>query len=389
MISNGFNLHIRLTTSCNADCSYCSCDSDVASDRMPINALKKSLHFALTHFLSKSPKKNYCGAEVIGGEVMILPSNYLKQAVDLIRQIVGNKVKYVDVGCQSNLIGSKKKIKALKEIVDEYSIGTSIDSFTDKRTIKGNAEQYRQLAKKGADYLAKISGNKIGTVVVCDKDNIFNIVDEYKLAQQDQRSITIRPVFTGKHSIDYLDPNLLGKYWEKLINVWFIKGDTIIEPLMRMTKSMLGMRIDEVGCPYWRSCSTNSLNIEPNGDIYTCQEMADVGAGKIGNAIRGEWDNNMYLQLSKRQTNINQECQKCQWYKYCQGGCMAESFAETSSFYSKPKNCTAWKIIFKALDDNIFKYGKKTSINWIKKIETLADTRIDYSKRKTVSVATL
>jgi sulfatase maturation enzyme AslB (radical SAM superfamily) len=46
----------------------------------------------------------------------------------------------------------------------------------------------------------------------------------------------------------------------------------------------------EVGCPYWRSCSANSLNIEPNGDIYTCQEMADVGVGKLGNAISGEWD---------------------------------------------------------------------------------------------------
>jgi radical SAM protein with 4Fe4S-binding SPASM domain len=37
--------------------------------------------------------------------------------------------------------------------------------------------------------------------------------------------------------------------------------------------------------PYSES---NSLNIEPNGDIYTCQEMADVGAGKLGNAISGE-----------------------------------------------------------------------------------------------------
>jgi hypothetical protein len=34
----------------------------------------------------------------------------------------------------------------------------------------------------------------------------------------------------------------------------------------------------------------------------------------------------MYLTLSKRQTNIDQECQQCQWYEYCQGGCMMESW---------------------------------------------------------------
>jgi radical SAM protein with 4Fe4S-binding SPASM domain len=388
-LNTSFNLHIRLTTACNADCRYCSCESDVSSDRMSINHLKKSLDFALTHFLARSPKKTYCGAEVIGGEVMILPTHYLRQAVDTIRRIVGAKVKHVNVGCQSNLIGSKTKIKALKEMIDDYSIGTSMDSFTSKRTIKGDADKYRQLATQGAHYLQEISGDTIGTVIVCDSDNINRVVDEYKMAQKDQRRITIRPIFAGrhaKHSIDYLDPNRLGKHWKALIDIWFIHGDTIIEPLMRMTKSMLGMRTEEVGCPYWRSCSANSLNIQPNGDIYTCQEMADVGAGKLGNAISGEWYDDMYLQLSKRQTNIDKECQTCQWYRYCQGGCMMESFTESGSFYSRPNNCTAWKIVFKALDDNIKKHGKQTSIDWINKIQALEYSRIDYSKNKPIAV---
>jgi radical SAM protein with 4Fe4S-binding SPASM domain len=129
-------------------------------------------------------------------------------------------------------------------------------------------------------------------------------------------------------------------------------------------------------------------NIEPNGDIYTCQEMADIGAGKLGNAISGEWDDVMYLQLSKRQTNIDKECQRCEWYKYCQGGCMMESFSETGSFYSRPNNCAAWKTMFKALDDNIKKYGKQVSINWINKIEYLEHSRIDHSKNKSIVVAT-
>ena len=384
----GFNLHIRLTTACNADCSYCSCESDVPSDRMLIDDLQKSLIFALDKFLPRTSEKTYCGAEVIGGEVMVLPTEYLKQAVEAIREGVGSKVERVDVGCQSNLIGSKKKIDALRGIIDEHSIGTSKDSFTNKRTVNGDADKYRELATKGANYLSEISGDTIGTVIVFDKDNIDKVVDEYRIAEKAQTRITIRPVFAGKHSIDYLEPKLLGKYWKELIDEWFIDGRMAVEPLMRMTKSMLGMRTAEVGCPYWRSCSANSLNIEPNGDIYTCQEMADVGAGKLGNAISGEWDDEMYLTLSKRQTNIDQECQQCQWYKYCQGGCMMESFTETGSFYSRPNNCMAWKVIFKSIDDNIKKYGEKVSINWIDKIEKLEDLRVDHSKRKFIEVVT-
>ncbi len=382
----GFNLHVRLTTACNADCSYCSCDSDIPSDRMSITDLKKSINFALSNFLKRSNPKDYCSAEVIGGEVMILPTSYLKEAVNTIRSVVGNKIKHVDVGCQSNLIGSEKKINALKEIIDDYSIGTSIDSFTSKRTIKGDANKYRRLAAQGANYLSKISGDTIGTVIVCDKDNIVKIVDEYRIAQKDQRRITIRPVFTGKHSIDYLEPKLLGKYWRELINLWFIDGDIVIEPLMRMTKSMLGMRSEVIGCPYWRSCSANSLDIEPNGDIYICQEMADAGVGKIGNAIEGQWDDDMFLQLSKRRINIDQECQECQWYRYCQGGCMMESATESGSFYSKPENCTAWKIIFKTIDENIAKYSKDASIKWIQNIENLDRAIVD--QPKSIPVAT-
>jgi hypothetical protein len=42
----------------------------------------------------------------------------------------------------SNLIGSKKKIDALREIIDEHSIGTSKDSFTIKRPVNGDIHNY-------------------------------------------------------------------------------------------------------------------------------------------------------------------------------------------------------------------------------------------------------
>jgi hypothetical protein len=59
---------------------------------------------------------------------------------------------------------------------------------------------------------------------------------------------------------------------------------------------------------------------------------------------------------------------------------MMESFTESGSFYSRPNNCTAWKIVFKALDDNIKKHGKQTSIDWINKIQEIEYSRINHSR---------
>jgi hypothetical protein len=50
--------------------------------RMLIDDLQKSLTFALGKFLPRTSEKTYCGAEVIGGEVMVSPTEYLKQAVE-------------------------------------------------------------------------------------------------------------------------------------------------------------------------------------------------------------------------------------------------------------------------------------------------------------------
>ena len=59
---------------------------------------------------------------------------------------------------------------------------------------------------------------------------------------------------------------------------------------------------------------------------------------------------------------------------------MMEAFTEHGSFYARPNNCTAWKIVFKTIDENINKHGIQTSIHWINKIQALALSRIDYSK---------
>jgi hypothetical protein len=57
-------------------------------------------------------------------------------------------------------------------INSEHSIGTSKDSFTNKRTVNGDADKYRELATKGANYLSEISGDTIA----CFKYSVGNTI---------------------------------------------------------------------------------------------------------------------------------------------------------------------------------------------------------------------
>lgn len=356
------NLHIRLTTACNARCAYCSCDCDLPSDRMSLDNLEASINFVLERVTSK----DFCHIEILGGEVLILPIDYLRSSVNVIKEVVKKSIPKISIGCQTNLIASKRKIKELHNIFGP-AIGTS--QPTKHRTVNGLSDAYHEIYTQSARQLQKLTNETPGTVIVFDKNNVRQMPMEYESAEKQQRRITIRPVYQGRHSVETVDPAEYGKMAVRVINKWFCNGSIVVDPFIRMTKHMLGLS-PQVGCPFWKTCAGDSLNIEPNGDIYLCQDMADANVGKIGNTLMQSWDQNMFLTLSKRRVNLHNDCQQCQYLEYCQGGCMTESKTESNDFYAKPLACESHKLIFQALSDNIDKYGKQASIDWINKLET-------------------
>jgi hypothetical protein len=55
---------------------------------------------------------------------------------------------------------------AVRPLINHILIN-AFQCLPSKRTINGDADKYRELATKGANYLSATSGATIGTVIVC------------------------------------------------------------------------------------------------------------------------------------------------------------------------------------------------------------------------------
>jgi len=119
----------------------------------------------------------------------------------------------------------------------------------------------------------------------------------------------------------------------------------IVEPFYGFTKRMLDTQTSCTGCPFQSNCTERSLDIEANGDIFICMDMADSSQYKLGNALRSEFNPDILKRLSKRKKAILEECGDCEFYMSCKGGCMSEAVHAYDSFTKKTPYCSLWKEI--------------------------------------------
>lgn len=372
---NTLTLHIRITKKCNADCSYCSSYEANASDLMSLNDLDKSLDFLKEKIinLGLGGSRNNLTVQYIGGELLSVPVEYLSSFSSLVKEKLSPLFKNFRHGGQSNLIGSFRKVNELIELFDG-NIGSSYDNFTEQRTVQKNSKLYRSIFLKNISQIKKQYGKTISGVVVLDKKMSSFIKEEINLAHKRKSHITLRPVFNGGSPVEKLTINDLETIYEELFDDWFLKQDIIIEPffsyLQRRLHKYTNQNIEDIsGCPSQHNCATVSLNLEPDGSIFVCQDMADSQSYKIGNAIDGIWNEQLFNQIKLRSEHLHSSCLSCDYFKECQGGCMKEAIEQTpEGIYGKTLYCSIWKKIFFKIDKAIENNSFEKINNWIEAI---------------------
>lgn len=368
---NTLTLHVRLTKHCNADCTYCSSYQTTPSRRMTYEEYRKSLEFLLNKILELGlgGKRETLTIQFIGGELLTLSNEYLEKIAQIGREIFTPYFEVVKDGCQSNLIGSYSKVKKLAEIFNG-NIGTSYDTYTEQRTVKGDSKKYKQIFMKNISQYKKESGTNIGGIIVLDSAMLPHIEAQISDLAKTNINITIRPVFNGGIAVDKLSSSDVGIGFLKAFETWFLKKNIIIEPFF----SLLIKRINKgdisniSGCPFQANCANVSLNLEPNGDIFVCQDMADSSEGCMGNALSNNWNNELFELYKNRPNNLKDECYSCDYFRECQGGCMKESIEQGHGAHGKTDYCDVWKSIFKSIDAGIEKHGVETVRSWANNI---------------------
>ncbi|NCQ51620.1 SPASM domain-containing protein [archaeon] len=373
---NSLTIHVRVTKKCNADCSYCSSYENHSNDLMSLVDLEKSMIFIKKKILELNlgGTREMIAIQYIGGEMLSVPEDYLKHFSDTIKDNLSPLFKNFIHGAQSNLIGSTRKINKLFDTFDG-NVGTSFDSFTEQRTVKSNPKIYKSIFLKNVNHVKKYFGKNISGIIVIDEKMAPFVEEEIEIANKNKRHLVLRPVFDGGSPVQKLTIPELETIYEKLFDNWILKQNIIIEPFYSyLQKRINNLKKEDTsqysGCPSQHNCANVSMDFEPDGSLYICQDMADSKTLKLGNALTNEFDYELFNKIKDRSNHLNSDCLSCDYFKECQGGCMKEAIEQTADndMYGKTLYCSIWKSIFRKIDLTIENNDIKTIEIWLNKI---------------------
>lgn len=367
-------LHIRLTKACNADCSYCSSWQESPSVRMSPENFTRSLAFIWNKWSQKGIHPEYLTIEYVGGEILLVPQRELEEMVNYARGFFKSKNVQMKDGVQSNLIGSPAKLQFLFALF-QGRVGTSIDNTTDQRTIKGSRERYKVFFKESDSYFREENGVSVPGVFTLDKNSLSGLTEELALAKKQSRNITIRPVFEGGlESVHSLIPEELGEAMIASYDQWLLKSHVLLEPHRQLLTKWISLEEKKDSpdqndiCPFQNNCAKRSLSLEPNGDLFVCQELGDTGDYRLGNAVFEKWEDEAWEIVSKRPDNLHEDCRVCPYLAVCQGGCMMQSIQDGNGPYGKPNYCLSWKMFFGHVQESVNTHGVERIKAWLQKI---------------------
>lgn len=368
-------LHIRLTKACNATCTYCSSWQESPDERIRPDSLARMVEFILDtapEALGITP--THVTAQFLGGEIATVPFRELEECIDALKVACGTRKIKLVFGAQSNLIVSTEKAAKLYDLF-EGRIGTSIDLTSDARQVAGSSDRYNLIWKQADTYLRK-NRSTPGAVYVLDPSGINDAQIHLLDSARYGRMLTLRPVFQGGMAgQEICSPDALDKAMGELFNSWFMRLPVMVEPFFQLTQSRV-MEVTGLGsvvstaCAFQSDCTKKSLNIDPNGDIHVCLEMADAGLAPIGNALAGEWYSDAIRMYSSREENLHDDCKRCPYLKSCQGGCMFEAISQGQGVHGKSNLCGTWKTLFRMIDEGVEFYGAEQVHGWLHRLAT-------------------
>lgn len=308
--------------------------------------------------------------QYVGGEILLLPLKELRACADIAREELSPLFGTFRHGVQSNLIGSPRRILELDTIFGG-NVGTSVDGRGVQRTVKGSPDLYRKAVSRSRETLLKRRRRKPGAVFVVDRHGLQNCLHEVSVSEREGYPLVLRPVFSGGKSVDDAPVEDLVEVMSSAFDQWAMNGSVPVEPFMYMTSKRVS-ETSVVGtvCPFMRNCAESSINLDPDGSLYTCFEMADSGQMKFGNALEGWFDKDVWRKIRARSYRIDPKCDACPFFSACQGGCMSEAIHHTGSPYGRTEFCPIWTALFKRIDSLVEKHGRDDIMAWLKSLET-------------------
>ncbi len=340
------------TRACNADCSYC-CAPPYDKERWSFSTFTK-------HFDKLEPHLAE-GADWLwhGGEPMLFSPEFYREA----KRYVEKKRPDISFSMQTNILKyrSDKWKDVLKEVF-RGSVSTSYDPDDTSRTVNGCAETYAKQFHASLEAMLN-DGFHMFIIGVFDDNNIHYARKLYELAKKHDGKVTIRvnyKVPVGRIREDsgeaqyLLDPEVYGNTLVELERLREKDGADVGIVPNDIMRSRYNGAMDDL-CPWMSTCGGALISIEPNGDVYNCDNYAELNEeslrfGNINTDSMNKILNSKALnQMKTRPFSMPQSCYECDYFHACQGGCSRDSYLFTGDTNGKFPYCRSWKMIFKEI----------------------------------------
>ncbi|GMQ61152.1 anaerobic sulfatase maturase [Vallitalea maricola] len=342
---------------CNLRCKYCFY-YDVMNSREV-----KNYGIMSEETLEQLVKKAFEFAEgqvtfaFQGGEPTMASLDFFKKFIVLVKKYNTNNIKLNNALQTNGIVIDEEWARFFHD--NEFLIGLSMDGYKD-------IHNYYRVYPNGEGTFNKV----LKTTKLFDKYdvqyNILCVVNKH-IAKHGRKVYNFykKQGFKFLQFIPCLDEigeepgrnpySLTPKDYEiflkNIFDLWyedFVSGNGIS---IRMFDNILQiiMGYEPESCDMRGHCSVSSV-IEADGSIYPC-DFYVLDEWKLGNVVDAGFDeifkSERAIDFIKESINTDPECQKCEFYRICRGGCKRHKEPKIDGKYTKNYFCNAYKEFYK------------------------------------------
>ncbi|RLG94000.1 hypothetical protein DRO29_07030 [Candidatus Bathyarchaeota archaeon] len=321
---------------CNVRCRHCSVEHRTLYNFNPefyALSLKK-----ITDFLEKRSEK-ITAVEIVwhGGEPLLAGKDFYHQVFRHLKKEFPHMRIYHSI--QTNLLLYDDSWNKVFESVFRWNVSTSYDFFSSLRPY--SVSTFLDRLKKFQDR----SGKPGYVICVLNKENDKKVLDICMIAEENGFHIKLNYLYPAgaARRLEFFTPV---EYLRALKKVFEHRDEfpsVVIDPVDMFIDYAKG-KIMELPCPVTNRCVGKIFALMPDGKIYQCGEMADIGEGYLGDVKNGI-DQERFSELLEVSFVLDEKCMKC---GLCGGGCLKQRRLYAGDMKVPTPFCTVWKEMYRS-----------------------------------------
>jgi len=336
---------MRPTEECNLACKYCYNPKSSDVELMKSSTLEKALRKILGFY-------NQITFVWHGGEATCAGLDFFKEVMRIQQRYRGEGQKVINEIQTNGTLINDQWAEFFKK--NNFYVGVSIDGpkeINDIARVHNNGRGTYDDILEGIRIL-KRHEIPIAGICVLASHNIAVIEKVMSWYNRENLSLNINPFISSGVGYIYrhefqISSKEYGKAMIKLFDLWFNNPSIKIYDFYKIVKSFF-TGINNI-CSYSGKCASEFISICPNGDIYPCARWVGEEEFKMGNIDKNsmlEITNSLPVNLLSQRTSHLQECQTCQWFEICNGGCPHSAYLYTGNINNKDFYCEGRKMLF-------------------------------------------